>query len=154
MKDEYSSMTPQEKKIDLYLRQKHTLDLFLERFDGITSYLQRIMNMLFTQTAKGETCTLPMIDVAINDLLDFSSDTYESLLYQMPEKQKEVFIAIAAEGNVKNISGSTFVKKYRLTSASSVLSAVKSLLEKDFITQEKNVYSVYDKFFALWMRRH
>ena len=124
-----------------------------ERFDGITSYLQRIMNMLFTQTAKGETCTLPMIDVAINDLLDFSSDTYESLLYQMPEKQKEVFIAIAAEGNVKNISGSTFVKKYRLTSASSVLSAVKSLLEKDFITQEKNVYSVYDKFFALWINK-
>ena len=94
-----------------------------------------------------------MIDVAINDLLDFSSDTYESLLYQMPEKQKEVFIAIAAEGNVKNISGSTFVKKYRLTSASSVLSAVKSLLEKDFITQEKNVYSVYDKFFALWINK-
>lgn len=31
MKDEYSSMTPQEKKVDLYLRQKHTLDLFLER---------------------------------------------------------------------------------------------------------------------------
>ena len=124
-----------------------------ERFDGITSYLQRIMNMLFTQTAKGETCTLSMIDVAINDLLDFSSDTYESLLYQMPEKQKEVFIAIAAEGNVKNISGSTFVKKYRLTSASSVLSAVKSLLEKDFITQEKNVYSVYDKFFALWINK-
>ena len=122
-----------------------------ERFDGITSYLQRIMNMLFTQTAKGETCTLPMIDVAINDLLDFSSDTYESLIYQMPEKQKEVFIAIAAEGNVKNISGSTFVKKHRLISASSVLSAVKGLLEKDFITQEKNVYSVYDKLFALWM---
>lgn len=31
MKNEYSSLTPQEKKIDLYLRQKHTLDLFLER---------------------------------------------------------------------------------------------------------------------------
>lgn len=31
MKDDYSSMTPQEKKVDLYLRQKHTLDLFLER---------------------------------------------------------------------------------------------------------------------------
>ncbi len=137
-----------EKKIDAEVVKN-----VYERFDGITSYLQRIMNMLFTQTAKGETCTLPMIDVAINDLLDFSSDTYESLLYQMPEKQKEVFIAIAAEGNVKNISGSTFVKKYRLTSASSVLSAVKSLLEKDFITQEKNVYSVYDKFFALWINK-
>lgn len=124
-----------------------------EQFDGITAYLQRIMNMLFTLTAANDTCTVEMINTAINDLLDFSSDTYESLLYQMPEKQKEVFIAIAAEGNVKNISGSAFVKKHRLTSASSVLSAVKGLLEKDFITQEKNVYSVYDKFFALWMNK-
>ena len=28
---DYSSLTPEEKKIDLFLRQKHTLDLFLER---------------------------------------------------------------------------------------------------------------------------
>ena len=28
---EYPEMTPEEKKIDLYLRQKRTLDLFLER---------------------------------------------------------------------------------------------------------------------------
>lgn len=27
----YSELTPEEKKIDLYLRQKRTLDLFLER---------------------------------------------------------------------------------------------------------------------------
>ena len=30
MKD-YSELTPEEKKIDLFLRQKRTLDLFLER---------------------------------------------------------------------------------------------------------------------------
>lgn len=29
--DDYSKLTPEEKKIDLYLRQKRTLDLFLER---------------------------------------------------------------------------------------------------------------------------
>ena len=28
---DYSSLTPEEKKIDLYFRQKRTLDLFLER---------------------------------------------------------------------------------------------------------------------------
>ena len=28
---DYSSLTPYEKKIDLFLRQKRTLDLFLER---------------------------------------------------------------------------------------------------------------------------
>ena len=31
MEKEYSAMTSEEKKIDLFLRQKHTLDLFLER---------------------------------------------------------------------------------------------------------------------------
>ena len=31
MDRDYSSLTPEEKKIDLFLRQKHTLDLFLER---------------------------------------------------------------------------------------------------------------------------
>ena len=28
---DYSEMSPEEKKIDLFLRQKRTLDLFLER---------------------------------------------------------------------------------------------------------------------------
>ncbi len=28
---EYGELTPEEKKVDLFLRQKHTLDLFLER---------------------------------------------------------------------------------------------------------------------------
>ena len=71
----------------------------------------------------------------------------------MPEKQREVFLAIAKDVDVKNISSSTFVRKHSLVSASSVLSAVKGLLEKDFITQDKNTYSVYDKFFALWLKR-
>ena len=31
MQEDYSSLTPEEKKIDLFLRQKSTLDLFLER---------------------------------------------------------------------------------------------------------------------------
>ena len=31
MNKDYSSLTPSEKKLDLFLRQKRTLDLFLER---------------------------------------------------------------------------------------------------------------------------
>ncbi len=31
METDYSSLTPEEKKKDLFLRQKRTLDLFLER---------------------------------------------------------------------------------------------------------------------------
>lgn len=124
-----------------------------ERFDSITSYMQKIMNYLYQITQKGETCTLSMIDEAIGYILDISSDTYEGMLYQMPEKQRNVFIAIGSDREVKGISGGDFAKRHHLPSPSAVVSAVKGLLEKDFITQDKNVYKVYDKFFQLWLER-
>lgn len=124
-----------------------------ERFDSITSYMQRIMNMLFVRTPAKGTCTIEMIDSTIEQLLDFTSDTYESILYQMPEKQRDLLISIALDGKVKNISGGDFVKRHKLQSPSSVLSATKGLLEKDFITEDRNVYCVYDKLFEMWIKR-
>ena len=124
-----------------------------QRFEGITANVQRIMNMLYMLTPKGETCGMEMIDTAIDTYLQLSSAYYSELLRQMPEKQRNVFLAIAAEGQVKSISGGKFVHKYRLPSTSSVVSAVKGLLEKDFITQNNNVYSIYDRFFQLWIEK-
>ena len=95
-----------------------------------------------------------MIDIAIKELLDFSSDTYETLLYQMPEKQRALFVAIASAGKAKAINGSEFVRKYHLSSASSVASAAKGLLEKDFVTMELGTYSIYDRFFDIWLKRN
>lgn len=129
------------------------VDQLYERFDSVTSYMQKILNYLYQITLKGETATLPMIDEAINYILDISSDTYESLLYQMPEKQRNVFLAIAEEREVSGISGGNFAKRHHLQSPSAVVSAVKGLLEKDFITHDKNVYKVYDRFFQLWLER-
>lgn len=129
------------------------VECLYERFDSITSYMQKIMNYLYQITQKGETCTLSMIDEAIDYILDISSDTYEGMLYQMPEKQRNVFIAIGSDKEVKAISGGDFAKRHHLPSPSAVVSAVKGLLEKDFITQDKNVYKIYDKFFQLWLER-
>ena len=124
-----------------------------ERFDSVTSYMQKIMNYLYQLTQKGETCTLPMIDEAINYILDISSDTYEGMLYQMPEKQRNVLLAIGRDREAKGISGGNFAKRHHLPSPSAVVSGVKGLLEKDFITQDKNAYKIYDQFFQLWLER-
>lgn len=124
-----------------------------KRFNGVTSCLQRVMNVLFLSTPNGETCTLDMIDDAINYLLDLYTEHYQTLITQMSEKQRSVFMAIAAERRVKGVSSGKFVHKYRLTSPSSVVSAVKGLMEKDFITQENGEYYVYDQFFQLWLDR-
>ena len=93
-----------------------------------------------------------MVDEAIEFIIRLSSDTYESLLYQMPEKQRLLFLAIAREGKAVEVTSGAFIKRNKLNSASSVSSALKGLFEKDFITEDKNVYSVYDQFFALWLK--
>ena len=122
-----------------------------QRFDAVTSYMHRILNVLFSRTEVGATCRVAMVDEAIDFIIRMSSDTYESLYYQMPEKQRMLFLAIAREGKATAVTGGGFIKKHKLNSASSVSSALKGLLEKDFITMDKNVYSVYDQFFPIWL---
>ena len=56
----------------------------------------------------------------------------------------------AREGKATAVTAAKFIGKHKLISASSVSSALNGLLEKDFITVDRNVYSVYDQFFALW----
>ena len=123
------------------------------RFSGVTSCLQRVMNVLFLNTERNEQCTVEMVDKAVNYLLDLYSEHYEMLFRQMSERQRLVFSAIAKEGRAQNITGGAFIKKYQLWSASSVMSAAKALLDKDFITQDGDAYFVYDHFFALWLLR-
>ena len=122
-----------------------------QRFEGVTWYVQRVMNELFSLTPQHGTCDEDMLDIAIKNILRANEFTYQFLLFQLPIKQKELLMAIAREGKAQNLTSSAFVKKYRLTSSSSVQSAIKGLLEKNFVTSNLGVYEVYDKFFALWL---
>lgn len=123
-------------------------------FNGVTAYMQRVMNVLFINTERDGLCTTDMIDSAIAYILDLSSEHYEMMYSQLSERQRHVFLAIAAERRAKNVSSSSFVRKHHLVSPSSVVSAIRGLLEKDFITQENNEYYVYDLLFTLWLERN
>lgn len=123
------------------------------RFDGITWYVQKLMNKLYSMTAGGETCTADMAEAALSQLISDSTEAYQFLLYQLPAKQKELLLAISKAGKATAITSSAFVKKYRLPSPSSVQSAVKGLIEKDFVTVNKDTYEVYDRFFAIWLNQ-
>lgn len=130
-----------------------TISQVYHLFEGITWYIQFVMNFLYADTEAGEVCTKDKIRIALDEILSQMSFTYSSLLYQLPPKQKEVLIAICKEGKVKEITSSKFLRTYKLT-ASSVQGALKGLLEKDFVTVELGVYSVYDHFFMFWLKRN
>ena len=133
--------------------EREVVEQTYNKFKGVTANIQKIMNILFMKTPYGGHCTTDMVETAINSYIQLASDTYEALLCQMPEKQRNTFMAIASEGKARAVSSATFVKRHHLPSPSSVVSAIRGLLEKDFITFENGEYYVYDLFFQLWLER-
>ena len=123
-----------------------------EQYEGVTWYVQSVLNALFTLTEPGASCTEEMIESAVEQIVSQQSFAYEALLFQLPSKQKEVLMAICKEGKATNMTSRPFLQRYRLT-ASTVQGAVKGLLEKDFITHDMGTYTLYDRFFAQWLRQ-
>lgn len=120
-------------------------------FKGHTYYVQKTFNEVFADTPKGEECTLETIRAAIDNMVASNDTIFREILSNIPEKQKELLYAIAKEGEAERITSAAFIKRHSLTSASSVQSAMKKLLEKDIITEINKVFSVTDRLFAMWM---
>ncbi|MBQ8957697.1 MAG: ATP-binding protein [Bacteroidales bacterium] len=129
------------------------VEAICNRFEGVTWYMQKVLNYLFADTASGETCEMDMIDVAVNEIVKDNGTIYADLLYQLTAKQKELLVAISKEGKVKAVTGSKFIKKHYLTAASSVQTTVRSLMDKQLVTSHLGIYEVYDKFFGIWLSR-
>ena len=122
-----------------------------EQFDGVTYYMQRVMNELFSQTSSGNVCVEADVNKAVDEIIAVSSTIYEDLMYQLPEKQSRVLIAVAKDGIAENVTSGNFTKRHGLASPNSVKSAIPALVDKGLLTQDKGAYKVYDLFFAIWL---
>lgn len=121
-------------------------------FDGLTFYMQKTLNEVYSSLSQGEVCNEITIEKAIIYIVEQNALTYREILSNIPVRQKELLYAIAFAGVAENICSAEFINKYSLVSASSIQSATKQLLEKDYITKIEGKYSLPDKFFALWIR--
>ena len=122
------------------------------QFEGCTWFVQMLMNELFALTAPGELCGMEKWEAALANVIRSQEGSYKELLSHLAPKQKAVLQAIAKEGRASGVTSAAFIRKYNLPSASSVQSALKSLLKNDWVTQEGDAYRVYDYFFAEWLR--
>lgn len=121
-------------------------------FEGHTWYVQLMFNELYILTHKGESCEASLIDIALKNIISMQEFTYQEIFSRLPEKQKEVLIAISKEKKAAGASSAAFIKRYRLSTPSSVQAALKGLMEKNLVEQEQNVYEVSDKLFGIWIR--
>lgn len=130
-----------------------TIRYVYDMFSGHTFYMQKVFNEAFSCIDKGKTCNKATIDAAIDYILGEKETTYKEILSAISDKQKPLLYAIAGEGSATHVSSMAFVKRHNLQSASSTQSAIKQLLSQNIITEVHKVYSVADKFFALWINR-
>ena len=136
----------QGKKLD-----DNVVSRLYSQFDGVTYYMQRVMNELFSKTSADATCVEADVSKAVDEIIAVSSIIYEDLMYQLPDKQSRVLIAVAKDGCAENVTSGKFVKRHGLVSPNSVKSAIPALIDKGLLTQDKGTYKVYDLFFALWL---
>ena len=127
------------------------LEQVYDDYEGVTWYMQMIMNELFALTEKGDNCKLESYPIALKNVIQTQESSYNDTLSNISAKQKPVLFAIVKEGEATNVTSAKFLKDNGLSSSSSVQSALKGLLEKDIITRTENGYRVYDYFFAEWL---
>ena len=132
---------------------KEAFNYLYEEFDGVTWYIQYVMNTLYASPSKEITLTTYDVDNALSEILSRNDMIYSSLLFQFTTKQKQLLNALAEENGVLSIMSQSFLKKHGF-SASTVQTTLKYLISHDFVTRDENgVYHIYDRLFAMWLRR-
>lgn len=123
-----------------------------ESYEGYTWFVHMMLNELYSMTEREQTCTPEYIALAENSILQLQSISYESTLSMLSAKQRQVLQAIAHEGYAQNVSSGAFIKKYHLASASSLQTALNSLIDKAIVMRTEKGYRLEDFFFAQWLR--
>lgn len=120
-------------------------------FDGYTWYIQTILNRMYEtfRTVKSVT----QLNETILAVVESKAPQYESLVQFLTGNQFSLLRAIAIEGLVEQPLGKEFIKKYRLSGASSVKTSLDMLIDKELAYRQPNGYIVYDRFLAQWLRR-
>lgn len=145
----YESFADQHFKLSKKQIDPGVVKAIYERFEGTTWYLQKVLNQLYATTDHAATDD---VERAVTQIIRQNEEAYKDTLFQLTARQRDLLVAIGQEGKASQITGMQFVKRHHLSSASSVQKAAQALLEKQLITQQQNIYEVYDKFMAEWLR--
>ena len=92
------------------------------------------------------------IDLIVQELVVEQGAAFENYYTSLTHNQCAVLLAIAHDKKVKSPMSNNFIKKHELPAISSIKTALKTLIERQFIIQYQGCYIVYDRFFALWLR--
>ena len=126
-----------------------SFDYLYSKLSSHTWYVHTLLNRLYETGLK--TIDKSVVDEILSDILLENEGTFQTFLRLVTPIQARVLYAIASEVSIKEIQGKTFLTKYQLGAASTVKTAVKSLMEKELLIDNNGEYQIYDRFFGLWL---
>jgi AAA+ ATPase superfamily predicted ATPase len=144
--------------LDLFAKYGRTLDAAVfdciyNKMYGHTWYIQVVLNQLFMQHPKNYVEN--DVNEVITKLLQEENSVYKTYCELISKGQLRLLKAIAVEGKVAEPYESRFMQRHRLTAASSVKLALKALITKSLVLKDDDGnYSVYDRFFSLWLEKN
>jgi hypothetical protein len=123
----------------------------LEWTRDVTFYVQSVCNRLFYQPTRE--ITRELINQTLYDLMKERETGFFNYRQLVAAQQWNLLMAIAKEGKVKEPTAADFMQRYKLGANSTVRTALKALLQKELIVQDKGEYFVYDVYFSRWLER-
>ena len=118
---------------------------------GHTWYIQSWLNRLY-EIAEGDV-TMSEVRLALEKKLREEDDNFYTYYRTLTPSQRKVIEGIAREQVVDKPLASAFIKEHNLPATSTVKSCIASLLDNEFLIEERGELSVYNRFFMLWLRK-
>lgn len=117
---------------------------------GHTWYVQAMLKELYSYY---QPIDKNLLEIAFHTLVMSNSSFYEMAYNSYTPTLRRILKALAKEGIAKEVNSATFIQRYNLKAASSVSTALKSLVEDDVVCKANQTYRLYDPFFAAWLKR-
>ena len=119
-------------------------------FDGVTWYVQTVLNRLY-----GFRSAQPSdVARAIDRVMAENAYNYGNLLATLPDGSIRLLRALAAEGRVRAVTAGAFMSRHGLHANSSVKISLVKLLDSGLVSRDDDLsYRVDDRFFSMWLAR-
>jgi hypothetical protein len=114
-----------------------------------TFYVQLLCNRLFSKNLK--IISEKDVKTTFYEIIEENKYYYENYRNVLTDYQWKLLKAIASEDEITEINAGGFISKYNLGSASSVNTAVKSLIKKEIIIKENQKYKIDDLLLSNWL---
>ena len=113
-----------------------------------TWYVQYLSNKLFE---RGQNLNQENLKKTQQEILASLEPFYLEYRNLLTRHQWQLLKAIAHTKGSNMLTSGSFVRKYKLTNASTIKRGVDSLLDKEMIYKKDDNYFVYDVFFSRWL---